>query len=192
MEPHEIQEQLEEAGHQRTKHVAVLIAALAAALAICETAGKGAQNESVIANIEASDQWAFYQAKTIRLTIAETEAGTLEALLPAQSPSAQPALTKQIDSLHSLAKRLASDPQTHEGRDELAKSAKEAEGKRDAALASLHNFEFGAAALQLAIVLASASVITRVAFLALGGIGLGLVGIVLSLFGWFAPTLLPL
>jgi hypothetical protein len=51
-------------------------------------------------------------------------------------------------------------------------------------------FEYGAAALQLGIVLASAAVITEMIILAFMAMGLGGLGIAFGLLGWFAPTLI--
>ncbi len=84
------------------------------------------------------------------------------------------------------------EPETGEGRKELAQKAKAAEEKRDQALAAYHVFEFSAAALQLAIVLASAAIVTGAMALGWTSAGLGLIGTILGLMGWLAPTLLHL
>ena len=42
--------------------------------AFAETLGKGAQTESIAKNVEASNLWAFFQAKTIRRTVVQTAA----------------------------------------------------------------------------------------------------------------------
>jgi hypothetical protein len=52
--------------------------------------------------------------------------------------------------------------------------------------------DVAAAALQLAIVLASASVVIGITWLAVAGGMLGVVGLVFALLGWLAPTLVPL
>lgn len=65
--------------------------------------------------------------------------------------------------------RLESEPETQEGRRELMRRATDAEKKRDTALAKDHHFEMASAAFQIAIVIVSASVITGVALLAIGG-----------------------
>ena len=169
----------------KNKRVAVLIAALAALLAITEGSGKSAQNESMIANIEASDTWAFYQAKTIRMTTANAIADAIEASTPGNA-AAQP----KIDFWRNESKRFDSDPKGNEGRKELAKKAQNSEAKREISLAAYHNFEFGSGALQIAIVLASAGVITGVGLLIAGAAALGVIGAGLCALGWFAPTLL--
>jgi len=50
------------------KKVALFIAVLALVLAFSETLGKAAQTSGLAHHIEASNLWAFFQAKTIRQT----------------------------------------------------------------------------------------------------------------------------
>jgi hypothetical protein len=96
-------------------------------------------------------------------------------------------MQKQIDAWKKTAARYDSEPSTREGRKELAERAKEEEEKRDLALAKYHHYELGSAAFQVGIVLSSAAVITGTVALAwLGGV-LGIVGLVLTAFGLFAP-----
>jgi hypothetical protein len=54
----------------------------------------------------------------------------------------------------------------------------------------LEHFEYASGALQIAIVLASAAIITGVSILAWVAAGLGVIGAVLMAFGYFAPTVL--
>jgi hypothetical protein len=54
-------------------------------------------------------------------------------------------------------------------------------------MAAYHHFDLASAALQIAIVLASAEIITGVAALAWISGGLGVVGLAFSLIGYFAP-----
>ncbi len=65
--------------------------------------------------------------------------------------------------------------------------AKAAEAKRDRTLAAYHQYEMSSAALQLAIVLATANIISGVGFLLWGSVGLGAVGVVFVLLGLLAP-----
>jgi Domain of unknown function (DUF4337) len=62
-------------GGSQNKKIAMLIAVLALVLAISETLGKGAQTDALTHNVEASNLWAFFQAKTIRMTTLRTAAG---------------------------------------------------------------------------------------------------------------------
>jgi len=96
------------------------------------------------------------------------------------------------ETWRKTAQRYESEPETNEGRKELAARAKAKEESRDKALSAYHMFEYGSAALQLAIVLAGASALTTVAWLMVMSIGLGTIGIAFAALGFFAPTLIHL
>lgn len=171
------------------KKVALLIAVLALVLAFSETLGKGAQTSALSFNIEASNLWSFFQAKTVRSTTLRTAAEALEVELPQVArPEAKEAMEKRIAEWKKNVARYDSEPETQEGRKELAARAKIAEERRDHALAAYHNYEIASAAIQIAIVLASAEIITGVALLTWIAGGLGLIGIAFSLIAFIAPT----
>src|ERR1700730_2816031 len=194
-EIHETIEKAQEGEHSQyfNRRIALLIAVLALFLSFSETLGKSAQTEAIAANVESSDLWAFFQAKSIRMTQLNTAAE--EMLVAAQAisdPTAKEAMQKQIDAWKKTAARYDSEPSTREGRKELAERAKEAEEKRDLAMAKYHHYELGSAAFQVGIVLSSAAVITGTVALAWFGGVLGVIGLVLTAFGLFAPHALPL
>jgi hypothetical protein len=171
------------------KKIALLISTLALVLAFSETLGKGAQTAALSDNIESSNLWTFFQAKTIRSTTLRTAAEALELELAQVSrPEQRQAMQQRIADWKASVARYDSEPQTQEGRKELAARAKAAEARRDRSLAGYHNYELASAALQIAIVLASAEIITGVVLLSWIAGGLGLVGIVLCGLGFFAPT----
>jgi plasmid stabilization system protein ParE len=163
------------------KGVALLIAILALVLAFSETLGKGAQTTALAMNIEASNLWAFFQAKTIRQTVLRTAAEELAA--GPQNENTR----KQIEKWRETAQRYQTEPETGEGRDQLAARAKDAEKKRDRSMAAYHHYELASAAVQIAIVLASASIITTMPVLVWMAGGLGILGLVFCGIGFFAP-----
>ena len=176
MSAHEQMEHAEHVEHAagHNKQIALLIAVLALFLAFSETLGKSAQTEGISGNVEASNLWAFFQAKTIRRTVVLTAAEAMKLQVESASNDAsKAAMLKQIDDWQKTAARYRSEPETHEGTAELSARAKGAEHVRDTALARYHNYEFASAAFQIAIVLASATIITGM--MALGWIA-GLVG----------------
>ena len=189
-EIHETIEKAQEGEHSQyfNRRIALLIAVLALFLSFSETLGKSAQTEAIGANVESSDLWAFFQAKSIRLTQLNTAAEEmLVASEAASDPTAKATMQKQIDAWKKTAARYDSEPSTGEGRKELAERAKEAEGKRDLALAKYHHYELASAAFQVGIVLASAAVITGIVALAWFGGVLGVLGLALMGLGLFAP-----
>src|SRR4051812_9236976 len=168
--------------HGDNKRIALLISLLALVLAFSETLGKSAQTAGLAYNIEASNLWAFFQAKTIRQTVLRTAAEEVEA------GGASEAQKKQAAKWKDTAQRYQSEPETGEGREQLAARANEAEKKRDRSMAAYHHYEVASAAVQIAIVLASASIIAEIVALAWVGAALGVAGVVFCVIGFFFPT----
>src|SRR5246127_5835424 len=98
MSAHESMEQADNAkeASEKNRNIALLIAVIALCLALSETLGKGAQTESIAKNVEASNLWAFFQAKTIRRTVVQTAAEQAQLGTPTDD-AAKAALQKQID-----------------------------------------------------------------------------------------------
>ncbi|MEK9721068.1 MAG: DUF4337 domain-containing protein [Quisquiliibacterium sp.] len=167
------------------KKVALLISVLALVLALSETLGKSAQTTALTQNIEAANLWNFFQAKTIRMTLLRTAAE--EVALPGET-TGNPAVQQQIKKWRETAERYDDEPSTNEGRKQLVARAKKAEQARDKALAAYHHFEMGSAALQIAIVLASASIIVAMNSLVWAAIALGGVGVIFGAIAMLAPT----
>jgi hypothetical protein len=175
------------------RKIALLIAVIALCLALSETLGKGAQTESISKNVEASNLWAFFQAKSIRRTVVEATSEQARLSLGGMGDdAAKAALQKQIDAWQKTAARYRSEPETKEGSEQLSERAKHAEEERDLAMAKYHHFELASGAFQIAIVLASATIITGMIVLAwISGL-LMLTGIVFTALGIFAPHALHL
>lgn len=168
--------------HGGNKGVAMLISVLALVLAFSETLGKSAQTAAVGYDIEASNLWAFYQSKTIRRTTLRTAAE--QTALLNDSPKAR----EQIEEWKKTARRYQSEPETGEGRDQLEARAKAAEKKRDLARAAYHHYELSSGAVQIAIVIASASIVASVPALVWLASALGVVGVAFCAIGFWFPT----
>jgi len=194
----EAHEQLERAEHAEhaageNRKIALLIAILALFLSFSETLGKSAQTEAISANVESANLWAFFQAKTVRMTTVRTAAEELKLEADAVAdPAAKAAMVKQIDTWQKTVARYDSEPETHEGRKELSARAKEAEETRDLAMAKYHHYELASAAFQIGIVLSSAAVVTSAILLAWFAGLLGVVGIAILALGVFVPHLMEL
>jgi hypothetical protein len=194
MSAHESMEQADQAkeASSENRRIALLIAIIALCLALSETLGKGAQTESISKNVEASNLWAFFQAKTIRRTVVQTAAEQSKLSSTATDDAAKASLQKQIDDWQKTAARYRSEPETGEGTEQLSERAKHAEEERDLAEAKYHHYELASAAFQISIVLASATIITGIVTLAwISGL-LTLTGIAFTALGIFMPHLLHL
>jgi hypothetical protein len=118
------------------KRIALLIAVLALLLAATEMLGQNAKQEAQASNIEASNLWAFFQAKTIRRQQVQVAATDNELrLLTITDEVTRTAVQAQIQRWRQDAARLDSEPETNEGRRELMVRAQAKERGRDLAQA---------------------------------------------------------
>ena len=179
----ETHEHAEEAAHSGRRHTALLIAVLAAGLAFCEQGAQHADTRMSESSVAAADVWAEYQAKSTRANETK-DLAQIVALLPASTAADAAAIR---DRFAADIARFENDPKT--GKQALGEKAKRLEEARDAAHERLEAFDNAAAALQLGIVLTTASVITGSTMLVWGGALLGLAGAVLAILGLVAPAI---
>jgi len=156
--------------------MAVVVSILAASLALADLGAKSSQTAYLTHNISASDTWNAYQAKNLRANLWRTEATLLDSL-PNASDSA---IRERIKSANSEAARMVDEPVAGDGMKQLKEKAELQEEDREFAFHAYHGFEYTASALEIAIVLVSVSVVTRVRAL---GVVAGLIGLVACGYG---------
>jgi hypothetical protein len=159
------------ASEHHTRRIGIYVGILAVLLAICTMAGGNATKDAMRANVDATNMWAFFQAKNVRRVAMELSADELEALLLTQTNLQESARTRiegKIKELREKAQAYKSDPKSGEGLDELFAKARQLEKDRDMALRRDPYFDYAQALLQISIVLAS------VALVAGGGLLLGI------------------
>jgi hypothetical protein len=183
----EHQEHAEHAAVHGNKRAALLIAVLAAALAICEQQAKKAEIAVQEQAILTADAWAQYQAKSIRAAVAQD----LQRLATILEP---PTDADLIATRANVLKALKTDQVHYEtdakdGKEAIAARAQAFDAQRQESLERSHSFDNAAAALELGIVLATASVITASNLLIRFAVVLGAIGIVLGVLGAVAPSL---
>ena len=168
-------------GHSGSTQAALAVAIMAAALALCEQQAKHAEIRVEEASIGAADTWAQYQAKSIRAALSRDLADVVSTSPPG------PAQT-HADAVMA---RLRSDADHYEhgadGKDAIAKKARHLEEVRDHSIEQTHTFDNAAAALELGIVLSTASAVTSTRKLLYLAIAVGLAGAILGLLGVIAP-----
>jgi hypothetical protein len=151
------------------RRVAVLVSVLAAVLALAEIGAKSSQNAYLTHHIALSNDWAFYQAKNVRAVVRTSEADLLASLPNAEDPAIQ----ARIKEAKEYNERMRDDPKGGDGMKQLAAGAKEEEAARDEAWHRYHSYEYAVGALEIAIVLASVSVVTRIRSLTYGAAVIG-------------------
>ena len=159
-----------EHGDNGARRIAILISVLAAGLALAEMQEKGAQNAYMTKHIEVSDDYAFYQAKKARSNLYANQAELLASLPNA----ADPAVQARVAAAKATAQRLEDDPKS-EGSKQVLEKVEKHKVQREEQFHRYELFEIVVGALQIAIVLASVSVVTRIRSLAhaAGVIGAG-------------------
>jgi len=140
-----------------------VITVLAALLAI-NTYIAGNNSSRVLNNtIKANDTWAFYQAKSIKQTLAEMARDDAEYR---KEPEKAAKLQAKID-------RYESDPEKNEGKKELMAKARALEAERDEIRKRSPWLTFAGSAFQIAIVLLTASILAVNMILFWASIGVG-------------------
>jgi hypothetical protein len=155
-------------GDKSPRNVAILIAALAAALALAEMGEKAAQNSYLTHHISVSDSWGFFQARNIRATTYASSADIIESL-----PNLDAEGKARAAKLRAEAARMRDDPVGGDGSKQISAKAQHDTEARDHAFHVYHQFELATGALQIAIVLASVSIVTRLRPLTLAAAAIG-------------------
>jgi hypothetical protein len=183
--------------------VALMIAFMAMLLAITSLGGGNAAEDIMNHNIHASDTWAFYQAKNIRQTSYRIAADMLEAELQLNdatlTPERRESLQRKIDQFKATAARYESEPDPQapndplkgEGKKELSARATDYAAQRDHAQLQDPNFDFAEALFQIAIVLASVSILATSRLIMKVSVGVGIFATLLMLNGYFLFFKLP-
>jgi hypothetical protein len=166
--------------------MAVVVSFLAASLALAEIGAKSSQTAYLTHHIAVSDTWNFYQAKNLRANLRNAQVAVLESLPNADSSAIQ----DRIKTARAEEARMRDEPVNAEGKPgdgvkQLRIKAELEEHIRDHAFHQYHYYEYTSGALEISIVLASVSVVTRMRALgvAAGLIGLAACGFGLSVYG---------
>ena len=176
-----IDQEIERDGGRLLRGIALTTAILAALAAIASLQAGATVNEALVLKTEAtrlqaeaSDQWAFYQAKGIKAAVANAGAEEWRALGKAAPSELTQRAEREVREQQDI--RKAAETKEHE-RDAKSKEA-------DALLERHHKFANAVALFQVAIALGAVAALTRLRLVWIGSILLGLAGLVLSTLQW--------
>lgn len=148
-------------------------------LAVCSTMasfkGGGHSTKSVLSQTQASDQWAFYQSKSIKGYLYELQRDALQLELAGRKGAI--AAEVAAEYTNRVAAYAAKVKKYEQEKAEIERKARELEAIRDSS--SKHSAAFGVAVifLQIAILLSSIAALMKKKLLWLAGVGVGVVGI---------------
>lgn len=160
---HEMKTRLLTEKETRDRWIGVFIGVVAMFMAVTTMLGNNATKDATRLNIEASNTWAFFQAKNLRRQLIRLQADQLEMDLSTNTalPEAtRAAYRARAAEYRALEKRLTTEPERREGLDELFAKGKQLEAERDLALKKDPYFDWAQTLLQISIVLATVCLIT--------------------------------
>ena len=153
-DPEELEERRDKAFSRR---VALTTAIYAVVLAIASLGGNNAMKEMLLAQQEATNQWAYYQAKVIREHLNRAQKLAVETQLAEPSPLKGPERAK-FEALQK--KYAAEEARMSSDKKEIEVVAKKHEASRDLNQRRDPYFDYAEVLLQIAIVMASVSIIS--------------------------------
>jgi hypothetical protein len=167
----------------KIKDKAGLVICILAALLAINTLVGGSNSSKILNNtIEANNTWAFFQAKSIKQTLAEM----------AYDDAIRANDKKKSESLKTKIDRYESDPKTGEGKVQLMAKARGLEAERAVAKQRSPWYTYAGSLLQIAIVLLTASILAVNANMFKASVGVGIIGALLmsqALWLWIPITI---
>ncbi len=176
MEPTEIREfteQMEKGGANDLSYVSLIISVLAVLVAMVTVIGHREHTEAVLMQARATDQWNEYQSHRIR----EQNLETTSVLLSSTVGANLPATKQKIAEYGAQVSKWQGDI-----KDESEK-ARDLEGEVGTAEHKAARYDIGEALLQIAVVLASVTLLTRKPFYVVAAVVLGISGMLTALTG---------
>ena len=158
-----------------TLPVSLTMSILAVLVAGATLLSHRAHTEELLLQTRATDQWAYYQAKNIRLHEVQGIADLLGALAPSERTETLAVRDKYLKEVE----RYQSD------KEDISDSAKELEKERDVISRRADRFDGGEALLEVGLVICSITLMTRRRLFWFGGMLVGALGVVMALTGLF-------
>jgi hypothetical protein len=173
MEPHEIHEfseQLKEGAEKSLMHVSLTIAILAVLVAMVTVLGHREHTEAVLEQTRAADQWNEYQARRMRVQQLQIASDLLSLQPSSDAAAAKAKLGVYKSQITKWQKEIDQD----------AEKARELESEVDRAERRAARFDLGEAMLQISVVLASITLLTRHNRYVWAGVLLALAGVLIA------------
>jgi hypothetical protein len=154
--------------------VAVTLSILAVLVAIATLLGHRGSTEELMLQTKASDQWALFQAKNIRLHEMQSVADMLGTFSPVDKEKAEALREGYLKEAERYEKE----------KDEASEQAKELEKERELVSRKTDRYEAGEVILEIALIICSLTLLTNKRFFWVSGIALGLVGVCVASSGF--------
>lgn len=155
--------------------VSVTISILAVLVAAVTLLGHRAHTEELLLQSKATDQWAYFQAKNIRMHEMEITADLLSALSPQDKDRAAELRGKYLKQ----AEKYTQD------KEDISGEAKNLEAERDLYSRRADRFDGGEALIEIGLVLCSLTLLTKNRLFWFSGMAVAAAGVLFALQGFF-------
>ena len=174
---HEVMEAHEHAEHHEDNPlmmpVAVTLSILAVLVAIATLLGHRSSTEELILQNKATDTWALFQARNIRLHEMQSVADMLGTFTSVEKEKAAKLQEKYLSEVERYNKE----------KEETSEEAKKLEAERDLAGKRGDRYDAGEVILEIALIVCSLTLLTKKRIFWLSGVAVGLVGLVVTVSG---------
>jgi hypothetical protein len=155
--------------------VSITISIMAVLVAAATLMGHRAHTEELLLQSQATDQWAYYQAKNGRYHGMQVAADLIETMIPRDKDKAEARLKKYQQDIA----RYDSD------KEDISEKAKELEKERDLLSRRADRFDGGEALLEIGLVICSITLLTKRKLFWFGGMLVGALGVAFAVTGLF-------
>jgi hypothetical protein len=154
--------------------VSLTISILAVLVAVATLFGHRAHTEELLLQAQATDQWAYYQAKNIRLHEMQSMVDLLGV-----------ATTQDKGKTELLRQKYEKEVHRYESeKDEISEKAKEQEKERDLLRHKADRFDAGEGILEIALVICSITLLTNKKAFWFAGMLIGAAGVIAAIAGF--------
>lgn len=161
--------------HPLVLPVSITLSILAVLVAAVTLLGHRAHTEELLLQAQASDQWAYYQAKSIRSVQTKTTADIVEV-----------GTVKDAGKAATVEEKYKKEAERYDReKDEISEKARELEKERDVFRRRADRFDAGEGFLEVGLIICSITMLTKKRGFWISGILVGAVGIVAALSGMF-------
>ncbi len=185
----EVEELEERMARPFTRRVALITGIFAVLLAITALGGKYAMKEMILAQQQAADQWAFYQAKNLRENFYRSQKLRLEMELFERAGTMRPEVQKRFEE--EIKKSAQEESRLYADKKKIEKEARHLEHERDLYRTKDPYFDYGEALLQISIIMASVAILAHSGGVLAFALAIAGLGTLLSLNGFFLFFRLP-
>jgi hypothetical protein len=132
------------------------------------------KNEALLAQAKASDQWSYYQAKSVKGAVYASQAATLQSSNPEVAKKAQAEAERYAAEEKEISKSAG----------EFEKEVKKNSEESEMSMEHHHRFAYSVTMFQISIALAAVAALSRQKFVWIVGLAVSAVGVVYFLDGF--------